>query len=281
MKLPGNLLVVGADGVIGTALVSALSRVGSHVLGSSRRPDSRWLPLDMELPVDTALLPEAQSVFLCAGINGFAACDADPAKAARVNVEATLAIGTHYLQRGAHVVFLSSTAVFGSRSDAPDEGASMAPDTTYGAFKCASEVALLAFARRAPGTCAIVRLTKVLSAQTPLLQKWRRGSPIDAFTDSMVCPVSLSFVVQGLLQIAQTRAVGCLHLAGAQTLSYAALAQALVRQGRLANAVVREISQVNRETSGVESPCVSLTMTQTSQKLGIRAQTLEHCLLDL
>jgi len=97
----------------------------------------------------------------------------------------------------------------------------------------------------------------------------------------MVCPVSLPFVVQGLLQIAKRQATGCFHLAGAQTLSYVALAQALVQHGVLANAVVREISQGSRETSGIQTQCVSLTMPQTSQKFGIHAQTLEDCLKDL
>ncbi|APW41614.1 sugar nucleotide-binding protein [Rhodoferax saidenbachensis] len=279
MKLPGKVLVVGADGAIGAALASALPR--ASVLGTSRRPDSGWLPLDLGMPINTAILPDAQTVFLCAGINGFSACDADPALAARVNVESTLAVGVHYLRRGAHVVFLSSTAVFGARADAPDEVTPVSPDTSYGAFKCASEVALHAAARSTPGPCTIVRLTKVLSSQTPLLQKWRSEATVDAFTDSMVCPVSLPFVIQGLLQIAQRRAAGCFHLAGAQTLSYAALAQALVQQGQLANAVVRETGQGSRESSGVQAQCVSLTMPQTSQKLGIRAQTLEDCLQDL
>lgn len=281
MKLPGKVLIVGADGAIGASLLSALSHAGADVLGTTRRPNSGGLQLDLAKPLNAALLPDALTVFLCAGINGFTASDADPTLAARVNVEATLAIGTHYLQRGAHLVFLSSTAVFGARSDAPDESAMMSPDTTYGAFKCASEVALQAFARNAPGPCAVVRLTKVLSAETPLLQKWRSGATIDASTDSMVCPVSLPFVVQGLLQIGQSRAAGCFHLTGAQTLSYAALAQALIRQAKLPNAVVREISQGSRKSSGVQTTCVSLTMPQTSQKFGIHEQPLEDCLRDL
>jgi dTDP-4-dehydrorhamnose reductase len=285
MKLPGKVLVVGADGVIGSALVSALSQAGSDVLGSSRRSDSKCLRLDLGAPVPTASLPDAQTVFLCAGINGFAACDADPALASRVNIEATLAIGTHYLQRAAHVAFLSSTAVFGSRGDAPGEMAVLSPNTTYGAFKCASEVALQAVASSAPGPFTIVRLTKVLSAQTPLLQKWRSavrdGMPVNAYSDSMVCPVSLSYVVQGLLKIAQRKAPGCFHLAGAQTLSYAALAQALVQHRLLPHAVVRETSQGSRATSGVQEQCVSLTMPLTAQTLGIRAQSFADCLQNL
>lgn len=282
MQWPGKLLVVGADGTIGSALVSALSQAGADVLGSSRRPDSRWLLLDMGVPVNATLLPDAQAVFLCAGINGFAACDADPALAARVNVEAMLAIGTHYLQRAAHVIFLSSTAVFGARGDAPDEIATLSPDTTYGALKCASELALQAVARSAPGPLTIVRLTKVLSAQTPFLQKWRSvvrdGGAVDAFSDSLVCPVSLSYVVQGLMQMAKRRAAGCFHLAGVQTLSYAALAQVLIQKGLLQQAIIREIRQGSQGISGVQTQCVSLTMPLTLETLGIQPQPFEDCL---
>lgn len=277
----GKMLVVGADGAIGAAL--AASR--PDVLGTSRRPDSGWLPLDLAAPLDNAALPDAHTVFLCAGVNGFAACDAEPLMAARVNVEGTLAVGVHYLQRGAHVIFLSSTAVFGMRSDAPDEAAVLSPNTTYGAFKAATELGLLAAARNAPGVCSIVRLSKLLSMQTQLLHKWRAadrtGAAIDAFTDSLVCPVSLRYVVESLLVLAQRRAAGCFHLAGAQTLSYAALAHTLIRNGKLAGASVREIRQGSTQTSEVHASCVSLTMTLTSQKLGIRAQALDDCLQDL
>lgn len=279
--LPSKVLVVGVDSAIGEALACSLRQANLEVLGTSRRPSSSWLPLDLGTRIDTSALPEAQTVFLCAAISGFAACEADPLLAARVNVEATVALGRHYMERGAHVVFLSSTAVFGSRGDAPNESCAAAPDTAYGVFKRAGELALQAVARSTAGRCAIVRLTKVLSAQTPVLNQWRSANKITAFSDTHLCPIALPYVVDSLICVARRRADGIFHLAGEQTLSYAALAHALTRCCWLNLCEITEIRQGSPGNSGVQPQCVALTMSATTQQLGIRAQSLEDCLLGL
>jgi nucleoside-diphosphate-sugar epimerase len=143
-------------------------------------------------------------------------------------------LATHYLQLGAHVVFLSSTAVFGVPGDLPDEYTAPSPNTTNGALKCATELALEAAARRAAGACTIVRITKALALHIPLLREWRAAScaegTIKAFNDRRLCPVSLRYVVDNLVLVARRRVAGCFDLAGAQTLSYA-VAHALVEVG--------------------------------------------------
>jgi nucleoside-diphosphate-sugar epimerase len=79
-----KILVVGSDGAIGGSLLAAMARLGFDAVGTSRRLDSGALPLDLAAKLDIYTLPVADTVFLCAGINDFVACDADPADLRRM-----------------------------------------------------------------------------------------------------------------------------------------------------------------------------------------------------
>lgn len=272
-----DVLIIGADSLIGGALAEESGRRGISVTGTSRRESRGYYFLDLSKPINCSDLPAARTVFLCAGINGFAACNGNPAMAARVNISATLEVAVHYMTQGAHVVFLSSSAVFGARTDTPAERDAPSPDSTYGAFKCATEVALLEKAKTSRASCSVVRLTKVLSAASPLMKKWlelgKLGVSVQAFSDAYLSPVSLDYVVHGLLRIAEAGVAGCFHLAGLQTHSYFELAQALGKKGVIPASLVSGISQgIATESSQALSQCIGLAMPDTTRILNIQPQ---------
>jgi dTDP-4-dehydrorhamnose reductase len=281
-RLSGEVLVIGADSLIGGALMDELTLRGTSVTGTSRNRNCAHFFLDLAGPVDLSLLPEACTVFLCAGINGFAACSEDPATAALINVCATLAVGTHYMEQGGHVVFLSSTAVFEPRSDAPDEQAAPSPNSTYGALKCATEIALLEAARISDGECSVVRMTKVLSATCSLLVKWHalgvKGKTIEAFADDFIAPVSVSYVVHGLLEVADHRLGGCFHLTGAQPVSYADLAYELGKRQLIPAALIDRTRQSAAAQTTSLAQCNILAMPRTIRRLDIRPQPFANFL---
>lgn len=275
-------LVVGADSLIGAALMEELRLRGVPVVGTSRRKFNSHFFLDLASPIDLSALPEAQTIFLCAGINSFAACSEHSATAALVNVSATLALGAYYLAQGGHVVFLSSTSVFGTQENAPDEQATLSPNTTYGAFKCATEIALLEASEMFDGGCSVVRLSKVLSRTSSLLKKWltlgAEGQAINAFVDLSISPISLNYVVGGLLEIANRQLQGCFHLAGEHSLSYADLAYALSERRLIPNALINKISQCATEQMPLSPQCNALAMPITQKIAGIQPQPLANFL---
>lgn len=277
-----GVVVVGADSLIGAALMGELRLRGFTAVGTSRRRSCAHFFLDLEKPIDLSVLPEARTVFLCAGMNGFAACRELPATAALVNVSATLAIGTHYLEQGGHVVFLSSAAVFGARSDTPNEQDAPTPNTTYGAFKYATEIALLDAATVSGGKCSIVRLTKVLSFAGSLLKKWRTqgavDQTIDAFMDVSIAPISLNYLVNGLLEVADSRLTGCFHFAGAQPLTYADLACALGERQLVPMALINRTNESATMQAALPPQCSALGMPVTLRTLGIRPQSFANFL---
>ena len=280
-----DILIIGADGLIGQALMQAFTSKGFSVIGTSRRDSDRYFYLDLAKPIDLSALPKARIVFLCAGINGFAACDADPVMAAQVNIVTTLAIGTHYMRQGGHVVFLSSTTVFGNNTGKPDEEDKVTPDTTYGVFKCATEIALHKASKNTDGQCTIVRLSKVFSANSLLLKQWREqglaGKSIDAYSDVLIAPVSIEYVVIGLLKVVENQSAGYLHLSGEQTISYKELAYSLCEKWLIPKTRVNGISQSTQMETASPPQCSVLGMLRTKSLLGIQAQPFSEFVLSI
>lgn len=278
-------MVVGADSLIGAALINDLRLLDVSVIGTSRRKSGAHVFLDLERPIDRSTLPEVNTVFLCAGINGFTACNEDPAAAALVNICATLVIGSHYMKQGAHVVFLSSSAVFGARTDVPEEQTMCSPDTTYGVFKRAAEIALLEVTTAFGGMCSVVRLTKVLSTDNPLLKNWQTLAAavktIEAFEDVFVAPISLIFAVNGLIEVASRRIGGVFHFSGEQTISYLDLAFALAQRKLIPSELIRKTKKTPGKSNVTATQCGRLAMGQTTNLLDIQPQPLEDLLASL
>ncbi len=105
------------------------------------------------------------------------ACQSDPARSRRINVDNTLDLMRRLADRGTHLVFLSSSQVFDGETPMPDEAAPTAPKNEYGAQKLAVEEVI----ERQALPAAVLRVTKVL-ADRPVgvfkagSRRWPRAS---------------------------------------------------------------------------------------------------------
>jgi len=234
MTTGNTSLVVGADGQIGRALLAELAAGGDHVIGTSRRdppqPGRIYLNLAAE-PAEWKLPASVATAYLCAAVTSQQACRQDPSGSRRVNVERTVELARMLIAEGALVVFLSTNLVYdGSvafrRAEDPP-----CPLTEYGRQKAEVERQLLAYGDRA----AVVRLTKVFSQPTALLAGWRaaleKGDTIRPFSDMVMAPVPLPFVVRALAQIGRVRRSRMFQISGNRDVTYAEAARYLA--GRL------------------------------------------------
>ena len=228
MVTDGAVLVVGADGMIGSALACHLAETGLGVIRTSRRGGANTTPLDLAEPPATWQLPDGISTaVLCAAITSTEVCRARPDEARRVNVAATVELARRLVARGSRVVFLSTNMVFdGSvpfvRADAP-----RSPRTAYGRMKADAEEEILSLGDQA----CVVRLTKVTGSAMPILAKWRealgRGGPIRPLSDMVMAPISVKFVAAALEGIISHRLAGILQISAAADLPYADVARRL------------------------------------------------------
>ncbi len=227
-------LVVGGDSTIGAALSRRLEALGCPVAATSRRrklagPQRPFL--DLATPLDDWKPPEGtRSACITAAIAGLAACAADPAASAAVNVTGTLAVAERLITRGSHVVFLSSNQVFEGTTPHVAADAPTSPVSEYGRQKARTESALKAH-MEGGAPIAILRLAKVLTPTMPLLRGWvealAAGRRVRAFHDMMISPTPIDIVVDAITALMREEARGIFQLTGPRDASYADIARYL------------------------------------------------------
>jgi len=240
-----NVLIVGADGMIGRALADVLTTDGHAVFATTRRPGAagpRRIPLDLSADPSTAALPESVSVaYLCAAVTSVQQCERDPEGTAKVNVDHTLALARRLTDQGARVVFLSTNIVFDGRQDFAKPEDATAPHSAYGRQKLAVEQGLLRLNR----AHSIVRLTKVLGPKPALLLDWVRrlqaGEPIEAFRDKVMSPVPLSFVTEVLRRLGDGTHGGIFQVSGPRDVTYVEIALHLAARVGAPASLVRPV----------------------------------------
>ena len=289
-------IVIGADGLIGQALMAELQRRGWNVVGTTRKAGSPGARPQLDLarvpprvaddPRLAPTLADKPVVFFTAAVTGFSRCAQDPEGTRRINVSNTAALAKQLLDRGAFVLYLSSNAVFGDRSGCPTEASIREPSSEYGRQKADCEAALLALAEAVSegAGVAIVRLTKVVH-DAGLIGEWLRAlaedRDIEAATDLVLSPVSLRFVTEGLIRIAETRRSGIYHLSGDRALSYYEFAHELAGSLGAGPAKPKPVEVRGGIDVSTTSNAGAMSMEQTSKCIGLAPQPLRSVILDL
>ena len=271
-------LIVGGDSEVGTAAASALRR-HERTLTTTRRPDvgaDDCIRLDLAGDLATWEPPAGISAAcICAAVARLADCANDPAASARVNVTGTLALAERLLARDIFVLFLSTNQVFDGTVPHVPANAPTAPISEYGRQKARTEAALRArMDRGAP--VAILRLSKVVSAQSKPLSDWMAalaaGKPIHppAFRDMTLAPTPIDAVARAITALMRERASGVFQLTGPRDVTYAETARfvaerlgadpALVATGSVANAALAD---------GAAPPHTTLDSSALRERFGI------------
>jgi len=116
-----RILITGANGYIGNALMGHLAGQGHKIVGTTRKE------LDLLDLGDLRRFEGIQRAYLCAARTRFIDCERDP-EAYRINVDAQISLAEHFK----NVVYLSSEAV------------ESALHTAYGQHKALAEMGLRA-----------------------------------------------------------------------------------------------------------------------------------------
>lgn len=108
-------LVIGGNGLIGTALCAEIRGRGLPCVGTSRRQgDLKCIPHDLRITdPDWVPNPAGQvdgTVYLVAAIVGFGPCETNP-ESWMINVDGPIMLARLYKDVGAFIVFISSDVV--------------------------------------------------------------------------------------------------------------------------------------------------------------------------
>ena len=242
-------LIVGGDSEIGGAAFAALKAQGHAATATTRRRGPAAhdrLFLDLTTSLKGWEPPKgATSACVCAAVARLADCAADPQRSAHVNVTQTLALADSLLGRGVYVLFLSTNQVFDGRVAQVPPEAPHSPVSEYGKQKARTEAALLdKMAGGAP--VGILRLAKVVSPHTPLLQSWvadlAQAKPISAFSDMRLAPTNIATVCSAIRSLLSDRANGVFQLTGPHDVSYAEIGGFLAGKLGVSSSLVQATS---------------------------------------
>jgi dTDP-4-dehydrorhamnose reductase len=282
-----RLLLVGGSGFFGRHFARAAA--GWEVLTASRTAGGmaaggHALDLTDAAGVAAALArlrPDA--VLHAAGVTAPAACAADPARAARVNVAGTAALAGSAARLGVPLLFLSSDLVFGEGEAGHHEAAPPAPATAYGRMKVAAEAAVEA----AGGPWWILRLSKMYGwagADAPglverMLAVLAAGRPLEAYADWRRCFLFVEDAValaRRILEGGAGSAGRILHLGGPALVSSAEVAGEAARVFGHPAELVRPV-ETPRAPAGEEVPrLLGLDSAATCRLYGLVPRTVRE-----
>lgn len=280
-----RILVTGAGGLLGGRLCEILSADHS-VTGLIRsRPappgiESLRLDLTDPAPVAEALAgTKSRAVIHCAALADAEACERDPARARRDNVEATRVVAEACRRGSSRLVTLSTDLVFDGGTAFSDEATEPRPLTEYGRSKLAAEQATLAQSEDS----VVLRTALVigrgfgprLSGSESVARRLSLGEPITLYQDewrSPIDPESVALAVQAVLE--RPALGGRFHIAGSTRLTRVELGEAVARAFGFDPALILRAPQSSHR--GASRPRdVSLDIAKARRELGFAPRPLD------
>lgn len=219
-----SLLVVGANGLVGSSLVATGLDRGHDVVGTyhTDRPafDIRLTQLDIRDWPPAFDVGQFDAVVNCAAMTDVDGCERDPELARTVNAVAPKRIAETCARTDTRFVHLSTDYVFDGTADAPyDESAAPNPIQVYGESKHRGEQQVLA----ANDETLLLRLAFVYGVHGATDQltgfpawvagKLRDREPVPLFTDQHVTPSRAGQVASAILDLLEASVSGTYHVA--------------------------------------------------------------------
>jgi len=214
-------LIIGGDGFIGKNLRHALETENRIVYATTRKTNTNDIYFDLSISdIKNVKFPVVDTVFICAGLTGFKKCQDNIGLAQKVNSEAPAKLAEHFSQQGAHVIYLSTSAVFDCNHSKIRSDFCKSPKSVYGKTKSEGEDLILKVGEKT----TVLRLTKVVHENLSIFRKWnnylKKQKNIQAFVDLYFCPITIEEVINSLTIIAEKQFSGVYQVSGESDISY-------------------------------------------------------------
>ena len=228
-----RLLVTGAGGMLGRAVVDAATRYGHDVLAPTRAA----LDITDTPAVRAAVLGQTiAAVINCAAYTDVDGAESDPETALAINAHAPGHVAAAAAAAGAAIVHVSTDYVFdGSKREPWVESDPTGPLGVYGESKLEGERAVAA----ANPDHVIVRTSWLFGAGgknfvDTMLTLGGQREEVSVVTDQVGCPTWTGHLAGALVRLAEhPRAAGIHHIAGAGSCSWNELAVEVFERARM------------------------------------------------
>lgn len=294
-----HILLTGASGLVGGTFAKLAAAAGHRVTGTvGRWPDplpglARQVAINLEdAPAMTALLREERPdcVVNAAAISEPSQCDAEPAKAHRINVGLPDVLARFGTETGVRLVHLSTEQVFDGTKAPYAVNDPRRAINLYARHKLESEDVVFA---AAPNRSIVLRIPLLMgnspgsrrSVHERLLMLWAGRKPAKLYQDEIRQTCTADSVARALLELGERPDLnGAFHWAGAEPLSRLEIGRRIRMHFGLEEAEAPIIA-VSRAGDAVAQATrqqdLSLDLSPLRELLPTRPQTFAEALAEL
>ena len=269
-----KILVTGASGLLGGALLKEASKSGVTVVaGYSRNKVEGGLRMDITKSdeVERAIRRVAPDfVVHAAAFTDVDACETELLRAWEVN-----ALGTKYVtdacdEHGAKMVYISTDYVFDGENGPYSEEDPTHPINVYGESKLAGE----RFAMGRPDN-AVARVCVLYGADKPNFVTWvinalRANTPINVVSDQLNTPTYVGSCARALLRLCELDLCGVYHVSGREQISRYAFAREIADVFQLNKKLINVTTTDTLKQQARRPMNSSLNVTKAERDLGMR-----------
>lgn len=283
-----RVLVLGANGLLGSNVVAAARARGWHVAGTyhSDRPATE-IPLTRLDITETDAVERVLStvdpdwVVNCAAMTDLDGCEDDPDRAHAVNARAPGDVAALCASASRRFLHVSTDYVFdGGGEGRYVEDAAANPVQEYGASKLAGERAV----EESDGKTLLARLSFVYgihrhTAELTGFPAWvrarlRAGERTPLFTDQRVTPTRAGQAAETLCELVAAGSSGAFHVATRSCVTPYEFGVELCRRLEADEALLEESSQADVERTAERPSRTCLDVTRVEGELGRAQPTL-------
>lgn len=290
-----RILLTGANGLVGQALVERLSAIPEvDLLATGRDPRPRYTegscgytPLDITdaEAVRRLFVDFAPSVVVnCAAITKVEAGEADRARCWEINVDAVESLSHACKAQGARLVQLSTDFVFDGSAGPYDERARPNPINFYGRSKWASENAVRASGLR---RWTVVRTALGYGAGNDLsrsnfglwlTERLQRGEVTEVATDQIRTPTYIPDLADGIARAVRLNRSGLYHIAGREVISVFDFAQKIAARFDLDPSLLVPTTTAKLHPDAPRPLRTGLLILKAETELGYKPRSIEQAL---
>ncbi len=292
-----RVLITGANGLVGQALVRRLSAVPEVDLlatGLDAKPRFRggaggYAPLDVtdEEAMRRVFVDFAPTAVIhCAALSRVEQCEAERERCWAANVDATAHLARLCAAHGARLVLLSTDFIFDGSAGPYDERARPNPINFYGRSKLAAENAVRA---DGPRRWTVVRTTLGFGVAeglrrgnigTFLVERLSAGEPVRVAEDQVRTPTYVPDLADGVAQAVLQGRDGVYHLAGRELLPVTAFAHRLAERLDLDPGLVIPTTTAALHPGAPRPLQSGLLILKAETELGFKPRPLDAALDD-
>jgi dTDP-4-dehydrorhamnose reductase len=240
-----NILIIGGDSKIGSALYKRLVKGTSTVWKTTRRQNLEenefYFNLEDDINISIFSKIRFDFVFMCASITSLEYCRKNPDESKKINVVNTLKVLSYFNKNGSFVIFFSTNLVFDGTKPAFTFSDQTNPITEYGKQKVLVENELKKLSKT-----AIFRLTKIIDYDFKLFDSWiidlNNFKSITPIHNMKMAPVWLGDLVSFVSEFLLRPEKGIFHVSASDEITYYEAAVYIVNKLKLDNFKVEPIS---------------------------------------